>query len=187
MKIKQISPVMPLIVVFLIGDAVFWWLGLCENNRAGIFLGIFILIMIILMATLMLKVVTITKDGCTITALFRQKTYKWSELEIIRRDCLKAGQKYMTGMLDGIVFSEKKKGKEGKVYSSYEIYTIYIGSPRLDCFCIIYEKMDIKILNTVRKWFGKTSELDPLEDALEKLSEWGVEVEEGKKYLRYKV
>ena len=47
-------------------------------------------------------------------------------------------------------------------------------------------KMDIKILNTVRKWFGKTSELDPLEDALEKLSEWGVEVEEGKKYLRYK-
>ena len=47
MKLKQISPVMPLIVVFLIGDAVFWWLGLCENNRAGIFLGIFILIMII--------------------------------------------------------------------------------------------------------------------------------------------
>ena len=46
MKIKQISPVMPLIVVFLIGDAVFWWLGLCENNRAGIFLGIFILIML---------------------------------------------------------------------------------------------------------------------------------------------
>ena len=112
MKIKQISPVMPLIVVFLIGDAVFWWLGLCENNRAGIFLGIFILIMIILMATLMLKVVTITKDGCTIAALFRQKTYKWNELEIIRRDCWKAGQKYMTGMLDGIVFSEKKKGKE---------------------------------------------------------------------------
>lgn len=186
MKIKQISPVMPLIVVFLIGDAVFWWLGLCENNRAGIFLGIFILIMIILMATLMLKVVTITKDGCTIAALFRKKTYKWSELEIIRRDCWKAGQKYMTGMLDGIVFSEKKKGKEGKVYSSYEIYSIYTGSPRLDCFCIAYEKMDIKILNTVRKWFGKTSELDPLEDALEKLSEWGVEVEEGKKYLRYK-
>lgn len=39
MKIKQISPVMPLIVVFLIGDAAFWWLGLCENNRAGIFSG----------------------------------------------------------------------------------------------------------------------------------------------------
>ena len=32
----------------------------------------------------------------------------------------------------------KKRGKKGKVYSSYELYSNYVRSSRLDCFCIVF-------------------------------------------------
>lgn len=185
MKIKQTSPIIVLIVILLIGDIVFWGIGLYNDDETGIFMGTIVLIMIILMVTLMLKTVTITKEGCTITAFFRKKTYKWSELAIIRKDYWESGGKYTT-RLDGIVFSEKK-GKNGKIYSSYEIYSIYEKSPRLDCFCIVYDELDIKVMRFWRRWFRKTSDIrNPLEDIVEQLSEWGIEVEEGKNLQKEK-
>ena len=116
---------------------------------------------------------------CEVIALFRKKSYKWNELEIIRKDCWSSGGQYAT-RVDGIVFSEKKRGKKGKVYSSYELYSNYVRSSRLDCFCIVFCDKSAKIKYIIKNHLDRSDVFKkPSEKILEQLSEWGVEVEEG--------
>lgn len=62
-------------------------------------------------------------------AAFVGKTYKWEDLEIIREDCWNSGRLH----LKGIVFSSRRMGKNGKVYSTKKIFQ---SLQFLNCFLL---------------------------------------------------
>lgn len=150
-----------------------------QQKRQNALLRRLCIIIMLPSALITLKSVILTEDGCEVIALFRKKSYKWNELEIIRKDCWSSGGQYAT-RVDGIVFSEKKRGKKGKVYSSYELYSNYVRSSRLDCFCIVFCDKSAKIKYIIKNHLDRSDVFKkPSEKILEQLSEWGVEVEEG--------
>ena len=78
------------------------------------------------------------------------------------------------------MFFLKKKRKKGKVYSSYELYSNYVWSSRLDCFCIVFCDKSAKIKYIIKNHFDRSDVFKkPSEKILEQLYEWGVEIEEG--------
>ena len=177
MRIKQTNS--EVLLFFAIVEFLAWGMWFYTKESIGIIMGVSFIIIMLPSALITLKSVILTEDGCEVIALFRKKSYKWNELEIIRKDCWSSGGQYAT-RVDGIVFSEKKRGKKGKVYSSYELYSNYVRSSRLDCFCIVFCDKSAKIKYIIKNHLDRSDVFKkPSEKILEQLSEWGVEVEEG--------
>ena len=177
MRIKQTNS--EVLLLFAIVEFLAWGMWFYTKESIGIIMGVSFIIIMLPSALITLKSVILTEDGCEVIALFRKKSYKWNELEIIRKDCWSSGGQYAT-RVDGIVFSEKKRGKKGKVYSSYELYSNYVRSSRLDCFCIVFCDKSAKIKYIIKNHLDRSDVFKkPSEKILEQLSEWGVEVEEG--------
>lgn len=176
MRIKQTNA--DEFLLFVIVEIAAWAMWLCTKESVWTLMSVIFLIIMLPWALITLKRVVLTEDGCEVVALFRKKSYKWNELEIIRKDSWRSGGNYTT-RVDGIVFSEKR-GKKGKIYSSYEIYMNYSRRPRLDCFCIVFNDKDAWINHIIKRLFDRTDKYEkPSEKILKQLSEWGVEVEEG--------
>ena len=77
------------------------------------------------------------KNRCTVKLLLLKKTYKWENLEIIREDCWNSGRQH----LKGIVFSNRRREKNGKVYSTNKIVR---SLQFLKCFFIVFDDEDVK-------------------------------------------
>ena len=112
MRIKQTNS--EVLLLFAIVEFLAWGMWFYTKESIGIIMGVSFIIIMLPSALITLKSVILTEDGCEVIALFRKKSYKWNELEIIRKDCWSSGGQYAT-RVDGIVFSEKKRGKKGKV------------------------------------------------------------------------
>jgi hypothetical protein len=113
------------------------------------------------------------KNGCTVKLLLWKKTYKWEDLEIIREDCWNSGRLH----LKGIVFSSRRMGKNGKVYSTKKIFQ---SLQFLNCFFIIFDDEDVERIYALKKKLGKVPEFKKTsENILTQLKDWGVKVEKG--------
>ena len=99
--------------------------------------------------------------------------YKWEDLEIIREDCWNSGRLH----LKGIVFSSRRMGKNGKVYSTKKIFR---SLQFLNCFFIIFDDEDVERIYALKKKLGKVPEFKKTsENILTQLKDWGVKVEKG--------
>lgn len=118
------------------------------------------------------RVVVLNKEGCRVSWLFWEKIYKWEELEIIREDYWSGGR-YLT--LHGIAFSEKKKDKKGRIYTTEKIVGSYMIFKQ---FYIVFDEDYSFISSYLRKKTGKKLQKKlTLKEVLKKFDEWGVKVE----------
>lgn len=95
------------------------------------------------------RVVVLNKEGCRVSWLFWEKIYKWEELEIIREDYWSGGR-YLT--FHGIVFSEKKNDKKGRIYTTDKIVGSYMI---FEQFFIAFDEDYSFILSYLEKKTGK--------------------------------
>ena len=120
-----------------------------------------------------MRIIIMDKNGCTVKLLLWKKTYKWEDLEIIREDCWNSGRLH----LKGIVFSSRRMGKNGKVYSTKKIFR---SLQFLNCFFIIFDDEDVERIYALKKKLGKVPEFKKTsENILTQLKDWGVKVEKG--------
>ena len=113
------------------------------------------------------------KNRCTVKLLLLKKTYKWEKLEVIREDCWNSGRQH----LKGIVFSNRRREKNGKVYSTNKIVR---SLQFLKCFFIVFDDEDVKKKYMLKKKLGKAPGFKKTsENILIQLESWGVKVEKG--------
>lgn len=173
MKIKIRNPELPLFFISELCFSVFLFIdGLNKAvslKETCIMILIYVTIMNIVVIIPRMRVIIMDKNGCTVKLLFWKKTYAWEDLEIIREDCWNSGKLY----LKGIVFSSRRTGKNGKVYSTKKIVS---SLQFLNCFFIIFH---VERIYASKKKMGRFPFQKTSENILAQLEDWGVKVEKG--------
>lgn len=165
-------------LIFSIAVSVCFWILVIMLMIESVNIGSIMLAGCCIWATIVMvlptmRVITMDKQGCTVSWLKFKKIHKWEELEIIREDTWSSGRV----ALKGIVFSRKAVGKNGKVYSPEKIYR---SLNYLNCFYVIFEnEFDTKIYDWLEKRGRKIKGRKNEEQFLKQLEEWGVKVEKG--------
>ena len=122
MKIRMRNPEFPLYFIGELGFGIFLFLDspykVISLKEKCIMILICVTIWNIVFMISRMRIIIMDKNGCTVKLLLWKKTYKWEDLEIIREDCWNSGRLH----LKGIVFSSRRMGKNGKVYSTKKIF-----------------------------------------------------------------
>ena len=179
MKIRMRNPEFPLYFIGELGFGIFLFLDspykVISLKEKCIMILICVTIWNIVFMISRMRIIIMDKNGCTVKLLLWKKTYKWEDLEIIREDCWNSGRLH----LKGIVFSSRRMGKNGKVYSTKKIFQ---SLQFLNCFFIIFDDEDVERIYALKKKLGKVPEFKKTsENILTQLKDWGVKVEKGEK------
>ena len=177
MKIRMRNPEFPLYFIGELGFGIFLFLDspykVISLKEKCIMILICVTIWNIVFMISRMRIIIMDKNGCTVKLLLWKKTYKWEDLEIIREDCWNSGRLH----LKGIVFSSRRMGKNGKVYSTKKIFQ---SLQFLNCFFIIFDDEDVERIYALKKKLGKVPEFKKTsENILTQLKDWGVKVEKG--------
>lgn len=141
-----------------------------------------------------LRKIEIDASGCRISWLWWKKIYLWSDLDIISKDLW--GNDSRSGRTKyriGVIFSKKKKNKEGQDIDGMDIN--FSMKYLTEAFYVVFpsdEKYTFKehIWESKRMMFEKISLSDPFcvneEDFMRQLKEWNVSVTETKTYRKWK-
>ena len=144
MKIRMRNPEFPLYFIGELGFGIFLFLDspykVISLKEKCIMILICVTIWNIVFMISRMRIIIMDKNGCTVKLLLWKKTYKWEDLEIIREDCWNSGRLH----LKGIVFSSRRMGKNGKVYSTKKIFQ---SLQFLNCFFIIFDDEDVENLD----------------------------------------
>lgn len=167
----QLDVVVGMILLFAIIAIINWKENENEIVVIYIMLGAFLMILVSSVGH-MFRIVILNEEGCRVSWLFWEKIYKWEELEIIREDYWSGGR-YLT--FHGIVFSEKKNDKKGRIYTTDKIVGSYMI---FEQFYIAFDEDYSFILSYLEKKTGKKLQKKlTLKEILKKFDEWGVKVE----------
>ena len=182
MKIRMRNPEFPLYFIGELGFGIFLFLDspykVISLKEKCIMILICVTIWNIVFMISRMRIIIMDKNGCTVKLLLWKKTYKWEDLEIIREDCWNSGRLH----LKGIVFSSRRMGKNGKVYSTKKIFQ---SLQFLNCFFIIFDDEDVERIYALKKKLGKVPEFKKTsENILTQLKDWGVKVEKGRKFKK---
>ena len=94
-----------------------------------------------------LRMIELTKEGCTVHLFRLKKQHKWKDILYIHRDIVSS----RNAAFEGIFFSTKATRKHGKELTARRIHS---SLDLFNSFCIFWkdEKEKEKVLNQLKEW-----------------------------------